>query len=81
MERPMPGATTRKKCVTEIPVNGMDGDDTATDKSDHKPPEKVCKQCNAIMVLQSTLGRFGDQPAYQIFQCSQCGYTDWVEVR
>jgi hypothetical protein len=42
------------------------------------PAEKSCGQCGEPMVLVTTIGKFDDQPAYQIFRCSLCEVTDWV---
>jgi hypothetical protein len=49
-------------------------------KESEKPSEKMCNRCNSPM-LQSRIGKFGDQPAYDIYRCSACGYAEWVEVR
>lgn len=57
-----------------------DGQGPTPDKEEEKPLEKACRRCNSPMLL-SNIGKFGDQPAYQIIRCSACGYADWVEVR
>jgi DNA-directed RNA polymerase subunit M/transcription elongation factor TFIIS len=40
-----------------------------------------CRRCGKPARLITTIDRLGDQPGYQIFECSECGYVDWIEKR
>jgi hypothetical protein len=41
-----------------------------------RPP---CRRCGKPARLISVIDRLGDQPGYQIFECSECGCGDWIE--
>jgi hypothetical protein len=47
----------------------------------HTPPpqpEQKCEKCGAAAELASFIPRFGDRPAYRIFDCSACKALTWV---
>jgi hypothetical protein len=50
------------------------GDDTSP------PPnaEPKCEKCEGTTALLSFIPRFGDQPAYRIFECDACKALTWV---
>jgi len=52
----------------------------------HGPVEEVgaraiCRRCGKPARLISVIDRLGDRPGYQIFECTECGYVDWIEKR
>jgi hypothetical protein len=50
------------------------GDDTSP------PPnaEPKCEKCAGTTALLSFIPRFGDRPAYRIFECDACKALTWV---
>jgi hypothetical protein len=40
----------------------------------------ACSRCDNVMELQIAIERFGEQPAYKIFRCENCGAVDWVPM-
>ena len=45
---------------------------------DTKPVEHNCAKCGAVTELLTFLPRFGDEPAYRIFECSACKALTWI---
>jgi len=43
--------------------------------------QRLCRRCGKPARLISEIDRLGVQPGYQIFECSECGYVDWIEKR
>jgi hypothetical protein len=41
-------------------------------------PEQACERCGAATTLATFLPRFGDRPAYRIFDCPACKALTWV---
>jgi DNA-directed RNA polymerase subunit M/transcription elongation factor TFIIS len=41
----------------------------------------TCKRCNALADLRTVIGRFGDQPATQVFVCDVCDFVDVVPIK
>jgi hypothetical protein len=39
----------------------------------------LCSRCDQVTSLQTIIGKFGEQPAYQLFHCTSCKNTDWVK--
>jgi hypothetical protein len=37
-----------------------------------------CNRCGQPTILVTALPRFGDTPAYDIFQCNVCNAVQWV---
>jgi hypothetical protein len=37
-----------------------------------------CVKCGEATELLTTLPRFGENPAYRIFQCLTCNYVNWI---
>jgi DNA-directed RNA polymerase subunit M/transcription elongation factor TFIIS len=40
--------------------------------------DEKCAKCGEATELLTTLPRFGDSPAYRIFQCLACRYVNWI---
>jgi len=41
-------------------------------------PEQKCEKCGQPAELVNFIPRFGDQPAYRIFDCPACKALTWV---
>jgi ribosomal protein L37E len=41
----------------------------------------LCRRCGKAARLILEIDRLGVQSGYQIFECSECGYVDWIEKR
>ena len=41
-------------------------------------PGQRCEKCGEVAVLVNFIARFGDRPAYGIFDCSACKHFTWV---
>jgi DNA-directed RNA polymerase subunit M/transcription elongation factor TFIIS len=46
-----------------------------------KPKPHTCSRCGAETGLPVFLPKFADQPAYNLFRCAVCGFTDWVKLQ
>jgi|GraSoiStandDraft_47_1057283.scaffolds.fasta_scaffold488316_2 DNA-directed RNA polymerase subunit M/transcription elongation factor TFIIS len=53
----------------------MPTDDNA---SSAEPAEQKCEKCDEATELLSFIRRFGDRPAYHIFECSACKHLTWI---
>jgi hypothetical protein len=40
-----------------------------------------CRRCGGLAHLETVLGRFGEQPAYMVFHCDVCNFTDWTAIK
>jgi len=40
----------------------------------------ACSCCDNVMELQIAIERFGEQPAYKIFRCENCGAVEWMPM-
>lgn len=49
--------------------------DDAAPPSNDEPP---CVKCIGATQLASFIPRFGERPAYRIFECEACGALTWV---
>jgi hypothetical protein len=47
------------------------------DVSPSKPDQK-CERCGEAVTLATFIPRFGDRPAYRIFDCPACKALTWV---
>jgi hypothetical protein len=43
-----------------------------------RQPDQYCEKCGAATQLLSFIPRFGEQPAYRIFECSACNALTWI---
>jgi hypothetical protein len=41
-------------------------------------PEQKCEKCGQLAGLASFIPRFGDRPAYRIFECGACNGLTWI---
>jgi hypothetical protein len=41
-------------------------------------PVPPCEKCGATTELVSFIPRFGDRPAYRIFDCAACKALTWI---
>jgi hypothetical protein len=41
-------------------------------------PESKCEKCGEVTELLSFIPRFGDRPAYHIFECGACKALTWI---
>lgn len=41
-------------------------------------PDPKCKKCGEATALLSFIPRFGERPAYRIFECGACSALTWV---
>jgi hypothetical protein len=41
-------------------------------------PEQKCEKCGQPAELLSFVARFGERPAFRIFDCPACGALTWV---
>jgi hypothetical protein len=41
-------------------------------------PEQKCERCGVGAELLSFIPRFGDRPAFRIFDCAACKALTWV---
>jgi hypothetical protein len=45
------------------------------------PPERItCERCGGVMQLVTMIGRFANQSAYRIFECTPCMAIKWIEA-
>ena len=65
-------------------VDTVINDDPKTKTEQNRSRVKLtcaCSRCGAVMELQIAIDRFGEQPAYKIFRCENCGAVDWCRCR
>jgi ribosomal protein S27AE len=43
-------------------------------------PERPCGSCGATSRWLTVTPCFGDHPSYQVFECTSCGYTEWISA-
>lgn len=41
-------------------------------------PQQACERCGEATSLATFIPRFGDRPAYRIFECGACKALTWV---
>lgn len=41
-------------------------------------PDQKCERCGAATELLSFIPRFGERPAYRIFECGTCSALTWI---
>lgn len=41
-------------------------------------PTQPCERCGAAATLATFIPRFGDRPAYRIFDCAACKALTWI---
>jgi hypothetical protein len=46
--------------------------------SDRETKSQECSKCGAATELLSFIPRFGEQPAYRIFECGACNALMWI---
>jgi hypothetical protein len=46
--------------------------------SDQQPNPQECSKCGAAAELLSFIPRFGERPAYRIFECGACKALTWI---
>ena len=39
---------------------------------------QVCERCGAVAIFAAFIPRFGDRPAYSIFDCAACSALTWI---
>ena len=45
---------------------------------DAAKPDPPCEKCGQATELLSFIPRFGDRPAYRIFDCAACKALTWI---
>ena len=44
----------------------------------HRKTQKPCKKCGGCSTHALTIPRTADNDAYEVYQCTECNYVDWI---
>jgi hypothetical protein len=48
------------------------------DRTSSSPAAQNCEKCGAVAELATFVPRFGERPAYRIFECEACKALTWI---